>query len=155
MAVHVSGDDVYEEIADIGDTSFRTKAVYGNSASFMIATRPPGYHSKPHRHACEQLNWLQAGEVWVFVEDRAFHMRAGDFLRIPAGALHWGWNKSEAPCTIIEVHSPGLQNDPTIKNFAVGLFDEDEVPAPLDGPVNEFLAENSSFDHQAVERLAD
>jgi mannose-6-phosphate isomerase-like protein (cupin superfamily) len=155
VSIHVRGDSVPEEIADMGNTSFTTKAVFGSSSSLMIATRPAGYHSRPHRHDCEQLNWLRDGELWVFVEDRAFHLEAGDFIRIPAGEIHWSWNKSMEPCTLIEVHTPGLQDDPLIKPFAVGLHDPEETPEFLGSPVNEFLPEESNFDSSVAERRAE
>jgi mannose-6-phosphate isomerase-like protein (cupin superfamily) len=136
----------------MGTTSFHTKAVYGNAASLMIATRPPGYHSAPHVHDCEQLNWLRSGEVWVFVTDRAFHLRMGDFLRVPAGVVHWAWNKSAEPCTMVEVHSPGLQADSTLAEHAVALFDDEETPALAGTPRTTFVPD---FDAAAVEKLAD
>jgi mannose-6-phosphate isomerase-like protein (cupin superfamily) len=138
----------------MGNTSFTTKAVYGNSSSLMIATRPVGYHSRPHVHDCEQLNWLQAGELWVFVNDRAFQLKTGDFLRVPAGEPHWSWNKSAEPCTLIEVHTPGLQDDPLITSYAVGLFDPGETPRFLGSPVNEFLPDDSPFDPSVAESQA-
>lgn len=155
MSIHASGQSVREEIADMGSASFRTKAVYGNASSLMIATRPSGYHSAPHTHACEQLNWLQSGQLWVFVEDRAFHMAAGDFLRIPAGDLHWSWNKGDEPCTLVEVHTPGMQHDGLISGYAVGLYDEDEPRVFLGSPITEFLPEGSTFDPAVAEKLAD
>lgn len=139
----------------MGSASFRTKAVYGTASSLMIATRPSGYHSVPHTHDCEQLNWLQSGELWVFVEDRAFHMASGDFLRIPAGAVHWSWNKGEGPCTLVEVHTPGMQHDSLIAGFAVSLHDDGEEPDFLGSPVTEFLPEGSTFDPAVAEKLAD
>jgi mannose-6-phosphate isomerase-like protein (cupin superfamily) len=154
MSIYASGDSVPEESADMGNTSFTTKAVYGNSSSMMIATRPAGYHSRPHRHDCEQLNWLQAGELWVFIADRAWHLKAGDFLRIPAGALHWSWNKTGAPCTLVEVHTPGLQDDPLIMARAVGLYDAQETPEFLGSPVTEFLPPGSMFDPSIAEKHA-
>jgi len=155
VSIYASGASVREEVADMGNTSFRTKAVYGNASSLMIATRPAGYHSVPHSHDCEQLNWLQAGELWVFIVDRAVHLKVGDFLRIPAGDLHWSWNKAAAPCTLIEVHTPGLQNDPLIKNYAVGLHEMGETPAFLGSPVSEFLPADSMFDPAIAEKYAD
>jgi mannose-6-phosphate isomerase-like protein (cupin superfamily) len=155
MSIHALSDDVREEVADMGSASFRTKAVYGNASSLMIATRPSGYHSVPHTHDCEQLNWLQSGVLWVFVEDRAFRMTSGDFLRIPAGAVHWSWNKGEGPCTLVEVHTPGMQHDALIAGFAVGLHDEGEQPDFLGSPVTEFLPEGSSFDPAVAEKFAD
>ncbi len=154
MSIYASGDAVREEVADMGGTSFTTKAVYGNASSLMVATRPPGYHSRPHRHDCEQLNLLQSGELWVFVVDRAFHLKAGDFLRIPADELHWSWNRSDAPCTLVEVHTPGLQDDPLIKAYAVGLHDAGETPRFLGSPVSEFLPDDATFDPSVAETHA-
>lgn len=139
----------------MGSASFRTRAVYGDNSSLMIATRPTGYHSRPHTHDCEQLNWLQSGELWVFVEDRAFHMRCGDFLRIPAGEIHWSWNKADEPCTLVEVHTPGMQHDGLISGFAVGLFEDDEPREFLGSPVTEFLPESSTFDPRVAEKYAE
>ncbi|WP_329000212.1 cupin domain-containing protein [Kribbella sp. NBC_00709] len=151
MSIHATADEVREELADMGNTAFSTKAVYGNASSLLIATRPAGYHSRPHRHDCEQLNWLQSGALWVMIEDRAVLMQAGDFLRVPANARHWSWNKFDAPAVLVEVHTPGLQDDPLVKAFAVGLFDDDETPAYLGAPVNEFLPEDTDFDPSIAE----
>ncbi|MEU6646656.1 cupin domain-containing protein [Saccharomonospora sp. NPDC046836] len=154
MSIYVSGDSVPDAVAAVGDSTLRTRAVYGNSSSLMIATRPAGYHSEPHTHACEQLNWLKDGELWIFIGDRAFQLKAGDFLRIPAGEVHWAWNKSELPCTVVEVHTPGMQHDPTISGFAVGLHDNGETPDFLGSPVNEFLPPDSGFDPGIAEQKA-
>lgn len=155
MSIYASGDSVTEQIVDMGTTTFSTKAVYGNSSSLMVATRPAGYHSRPHLHDCEQLNLLPVGALWVFIEDRAIHMKAGDFLRIPAGRIHWSWNKSTEPCILFEVHTPGLQADPLISGFAIGLHDPDESPDFLGSPINQFLPEGSTFDPSVAERHAE
>lgn len=155
MSIHASGESVPEDVADMGSASFRTKAVYGRGSSLMIATRPAGYHSLPHTHDCEQLNWLQSGELWVFVENRAFHMRTGDFLRIPAGEIHWSWNKFGEPCTLVEVHTPGMHHDGLISGFAVGLFEDDERGEFLGSPVTEFLPDDSAFDPRVAENLVE
>jgi quercetin dioxygenase-like cupin family protein len=154
MSIYASGDSVMERAADMGTTSFTTKAVYGNASSLMVATRPAGYHSQPHFHDCEQLNLLRDGQLWVFIEDQAIHLDAGDFLRIPAGKVHWSWNQSDQPCVLFEVHTPGLHADPLISSFAVGLHDPDEDPDFLGSPVNRFLPEGSSFDPSVAERQA-
>ena len=134
MSLHAPGGTVRVQTAKFGSSSLSTQAVFGAQASLMVATRPGGYHSTPHFHECEQLNLLQAGEIWVFVEDEAYHLRPGDFMRIPPGAVHWAWNRSAEPCSLIEVHSPGLQDDPTVAEVAVGLLrDGESAPA---GPTN-------------------
>lgn len=108
--LYVPAEQVPETIVQmkVSDGELSTKQVFGQHSSLMIASRSSGYHSLPHRHACEQINYVQAGEVWVFIEDTAYHLRVGDFLRIPPRAVHWAWNRSTEPCELIEVHSPGL-----------------------------------------------
>ncbi|MCR2765009.1 cupin domain-containing protein [Microbacterium sp. zg.B48] len=140
-----------EQVADMGDTSFSTKMVFGNNASLMIASRPAGYHSRPHTHPCEQLNYVNSGELWVCIEDQAYFIQEGDFLRIPEGARHWSLNVSDAPCTVTEVHSPGLHADPMLSDFAEPLFDAEENIAYLGNPVNKFLDETDPFDVSVAE----
>jgi quercetin dioxygenase-like cupin family protein len=103
-----------------------TKMVYGNECNMMLATRAPGYHSNPHRHDCEQINYVLHGEVWVFLENDAFLMKKGDFSRIPRNALHWAWNRGDKDCVLIEVHAPAC--DPVTRKNAVGLYAEGEAP---------------------------
>jgi quercetin dioxygenase-like cupin family protein len=155
MGLHIVSSAADEGRAVVGDQSFSTQAVHGARSSLMVATRPPGYHSNPHIHDCEQLNLLTAGEVWIFVEDQAYHVQQGDFIRIPANAVHWAWNKSSEPCSLIEVHAPGLQNDPSISSLSVGLFAPDESYDDFDGPVTTFLPPDRDFDQAAVERLSE
>lgn len=115
-----------QNVLQVRGGAMSTKMVYGNECNLMVAVRAAGYHSNPHRHDAEQLNYLLDGEVWVFIEDDAFLMKAGDFSRIPKNALHWAWNRSDKPCTLIEAHAPAC--DPQGRENAVGLYAEDEVP---------------------------
>jgi|tagenome__1003787_1003787.scaffolds.fasta_scaffold20952239_2 mannose-6-phosphate isomerase-like protein (cupin superfamily) len=124
---------------DMATSTFSTSLVHGTSASLMLAERPGGYHSAPHTHPCEQLNLLQRGQLDVFCEGRAYHLEPGDVLRIPPDAVHWSWNRGQEPCVLVEVHAPGLQHDPLIADFAVGLFDEDEHAISAGRPINVFV----------------
>jgi mannose-6-phosphate isomerase-like protein (cupin superfamily) len=123
-------------IVDMGTSTFTTTLVHGSAASLMVAERPVGYHSGPHRHDCEQLNLLQAGELHVYCDALAYLLRPGDVLRIPAGAVHWSWNRADEPCVLVEVHAPGLQGDPEIAPIAVGLFDDAEDRVQVGTAVN-------------------
>ena len=103
-----------------------TKMVYGNDCNIMIAVRGAGYHSNPHAHDAEQLNYCVDGEIWCFVDDRGFLLKTGDFCRIPRNAVHWAWNRSDRTCTIFEAHAPAC--DPLVRKGAVGLYDPGETP---------------------------
>lgn len=111
-----------------------TKMIYGNTTSLMFAERPKEYHSKPHVHDSEQLNYLLEGEIWIFIEDDVFLMESGDFSRIPEMAVHWSKVK-EGPCKMIESHSPPYIGDPELAGEnhekVIGLFsnaEDNEVP---------------------------
>lgn len=151
MGLFVAADEVPIHSVDMQGSVFQTRFVYGTQGSLMIATRPGGYHSRPHRHDCEQLNYLQDGVLWVFVEQGAYELGPGDFLRVPPSAVHWSWNKSESPSTLIQVHCPGLQDDPLIQPAAVPLFEDDEPPTVSGSPRNEFI----DYDARPAERLSE
>jgi quercetin dioxygenase-like cupin family protein len=151
MSLFVAASDVPVQTVDMETTSFETRLVFGTQGSLMVAARPAGYHSPPHVHDCEQLNYLQEGELWIFLEQRAYQLRPGDFLRVPPGVVHWSWNRTEAPCTLIEVHCPGLQDDPKLGSAAVGLFGEGEAASTSGSPRNEFV----DYDPTPAEKLVE
>ncbi|MBI3707408.1 MAG: cupin domain-containing protein [Proteobacteria bacterium] len=128
MPLLAKADEVRDgaNVLQVRGGAMSTKMVYGNDCNLMVAVRAAGYHSNPHRHDAEQLNYVLDGEVWVFVAGEAFLMKKGDFSRIPRNALHWAWNRSEKSCTIVEAHAPAC--DPLIRANAVGLFREGESP---------------------------
>lgn len=103
-----------------------TKVVHGNECSIVMATREAGYHSRPHYHESEQLNYVLEGEMWVFIEEDGFIAKAGDFFRVPANAIHWAYNRSAHAVTSFQVHAPPLEPQ---RDAAHGLFAEGEEPA--------------------------
>lgn len=115
-----------EQIFEVQGGRMETKFVYGAMCNMMVATRAGGYHSFPHTHDSEQVNYVIDGEVWVFLEDKGFLAEKGDFFRIPRNAVHWAWNRSDMPCTIAETHCPPVE--PTKRANSVPLFDDNETP---------------------------
>jgi len=115
-----------EAILEVQGGRMDTKFVYGYESNIMVATRAAGYHSRPHIHDAEQINFVTEGEVWVFVNGKGFLAQTGDFFRIPRNAVHWAWNRSDGPCTVVEVHAPAVE--PKKRKGSVGLFDDDETP---------------------------
>jgi len=150
MAIFAATADVPVHTVDMRTTSFATRLVYGSQTSLMVATRPGGYHSSPHVHNCEQINYMASGELWIFVEQRPYLLRTGDFLRIPPGVVHWSWNQTDHDCILIEVHAPGLQDDPVIRAAAVPLFGDGESSQTTGSPRNEFV----EYDPAPAEALA-
>ena len=150
MPLHVKSADVPERkgvrTGAEGQGSMVSVKGYGNECSLMIASRAPGYHTTPHIHESEQLNYIQEGEIWFFVEAQGFHCKKGDFQRIPGNKVHWAWNRSDKDAVVIEAHAPGLVGLKAA-NGAVALFDAGETPQVRKPGINEFV----SFDAAAVE----
>jgi len=103
-----------------------SKVAYGLESSMIVATRFPGYHSIPHVHDAEQLNWILEGEIYLFIEDDGFLARKGDFCRVPRNAVHWSWVQGTGPCTVVEVHTPPLIGDPGVIETAAAMTAPDE-----------------------------
>ncbi len=139
MSLFVSESDLETGSAGVGlhSGNMKTLFIYGNEANLMIATRSAGYHSKPHKHTPEQLNYVLEGELWIFIENDGWHLKKGDFLRIPGNALHWAWNRGTVACTMAQVHAPVL--NPDQRKGAIGLFADNEKPAVRKSPPQETL----------------
>lgn len=98
-----AGEDRHQQVGLGG--SIQTHNIYGQKCGLMIATRGPGYHSAPHQHLAEQLNYVSNGAMWLFIDEDAYELKEGDFLRVPAMTPHWAWNRSNEPCTLAEAFS--------------------------------------------------
>jgi quercetin dioxygenase-like cupin family protein len=151
MALHIKGKDVPERkrvhTGEKGQGSMVVKKAYGNECDLMIAVRAPGYRTRPHFHASDQINYILEGEIWYFVEDKGFHCEKGDFVRIPSNKIQWEWNRSGADAVVVETHAPAMIGGQSIEG-AVSLFDESEIPA-IKGPAeNVFIP----YDTEAVEK---
>src|SRR5262249_60494727 len=103
MSLHVKSSDVPEtkraQTGEAGSGSMVVRKGYGSEGSLMIATRAPGYHTKPHVHESEQINYVMEGEIWFFVENKGYHCKACDFHRLPANTLHWQGNRADQSAT--------------------------------------------------------
>ena len=122
------------------DMVLATQRVYGTETSIMFAERGPGYHTRPHRHDCEQMNYIVSGEIWFFVEDQGYRCRAGDIMRIPRNKVHWAYNCGGENAVVIESHCPPLiGNNAEARRTAVPLLGADETPESVRYVVNEVV----------------
>jgi quercetin dioxygenase-like cupin family protein len=111
-------DPSYAEAADSARIDMRM--AYGAKVSLAVAVCQPGYHPAPQIHATEQLNYVAEGEIWVYIDGAAYHLKEGDAIRVPKMKPHWMWNRSDAPCTFYESNCPPLAGD---AQGVGGLFD--------------------------------
>jgi quercetin dioxygenase-like cupin family protein len=151
MPLHVKSENVPErkrvQSGATGEGSMVVKKAYGNECNLMIAERAPGYHTKPHAHEAEQINYILEGEIWFFVEEQGYHCKKGDFQRIPANKPHWAWNHSDKKALVVEAHAPALIGGRSGEK-AVALFAEGETPNIKGPAVNNFIP----YDSVSVEK---
>jgi quercetin dioxygenase-like cupin family protein len=133
----VALDDIPDTVlvsgAHLTGGAITAKIAYGTDSSVIVATREPGYHSKPHRHDAEQMNYVLAGELIVFIDDTAIAVREGDIFRVPRNALHWSWVRGDRPCVLIEFHAPPLIGSARLRATAVALAGQGESLAGVAG----------------------
>ena len=125
------------------------QVAHGQNCSVILATRSPGYHSIPHKHAAEQINYVVSGEAWLFVEDQGFHGGPGSVSRIPKDAVHWAWVTGDEPLTVLEIHTPPLTGDPKVRDGRVSLCVREEEEVSMQHIHTEWP---QGFDAAAVER---
>lgn len=129
--------------------SIGAQIAYGKEGSIMVATRQPGYHSKPHSHDAEQFNYVLEGELYIFVEDTGFLARKGDVFRIPRNLVHWSWVQGTTECVLLEVHTPALTGDPGVLDTATSMLTTDEEKSGFASVKSEWP---ENIDRDAVER---
>src|SRR2546427_7180337 len=80
MSLHVKDADVPKRqvvrTGVEGEGAMVVRRGYGNECSLMHAIRASGYHTTPHAHEAEQINYVLEGEIWFFVEERGFLCKA-------------------------------------------------------------------------------
>jgi mannose-6-phosphate isomerase-like protein (cupin superfamily) len=129
--LRIARDDVPAvDMAPAGDFlkggSLTAQMVFGTDTSIMIAERETGYHSTPHYHDSEQMNYVMKGSIWMFIDDIGVLAKEGDIVRIPRNALHWTWVREPGGCVLFETHTPPLIGDTKMKNGAVSMLADGE-----------------------------
>lgn len=142
-------DTVLVPTKHLSGGSVSAKIAYGKTCSLIHATRVPGYHSKPHKHDAEQLNYVLQGEVCVFIGDEVIHAKAGDIVRVPSNVIHWSWVRGNSPCSVIEMHTPSLLGDPGVLDAAVSLLGEEEEVEELSYVHSEYLPDFDPAPYEA------
>lgn len=76
-----------------------------------VESLPPGHRaSSPHSHSeREELVLVTVGEVRLWLGERAYLLRAGDYAALPAGngVPHWIENRSAGPAEYLLIASDG------------------------------------------------
>ncbi len=69
-------------------TSSEGSVVKGDRIMVGFVLKRRGTGSRPHRHPNEQFNYVVKGSLKVNIEGQEGIVRAGEFVHVPANALH-------------------------------------------------------------------
>lgn len=92
-----------------------TETVGARAVCMNVLPMPPGVHAKTHFHrGIETIAYMLEGTCDVFYGDQMQHhvtVQTGEQVFVPADMPHAPFNRSDAACTWIVVHSSGSDQD--------------------------------------------
>jgi hypothetical protein len=102
MSLQVKRENVPEKKVVLktgeGEGSMIIRQAYGNESSLLVALRPPGYHTRPHMHASEQINHVLEGENLVLRGGQRLPMQEGRLSSNPSKPRSLGVESLECQC---------------------------------------------------------
>jgi quercetin dioxygenase-like cupin family protein len=108
MGLALRLEDITPDAGIDPDSGLFRRTAYGKGVSLSHAVFPAGYRSAPHAYEGEELSQVIEGELSVYIDGLEFKLGEGDFLRIPALAVHWKRNRGQRPATVLELHNPPI-----------------------------------------------
>lgn len=69
-----------------------------------------GARTRPHTHPVDQILYVTEGEGVLAFEDEKRIIRAGDWMRVPAGMWHWHGATPDSSMCHISIKQPGPEN---------------------------------------------
>ena len=109
-------------------TPFATTGDY----NFVMGITPGGMQGPPpHIHKkYDEVFFVMEGEMEFSLDGTSKTVRKGEIVDIPSGCLHTFFNRSDAPCTWLNIHSPkGFQA--FFETFGVPVSERDALQKSL------------------------
>lgn len=107
----------------------------GDRYTLVEIKTAPGAGAPPNHHAGEdECFFVLEGEFDFLVDGQTISATAGDFVKIPDGAVHAFTCTGDRPGRLIGINAPGLMHDIFFTQAGEAMPDgTTDVPAP-DGP---------------------
>ena len=82
----------------------------GQFTAYRVRIEPNQETSESHHKIAEEIYYVVAGKGTAYLDDEAFILEPGDFLRLPPGTRH-RFVTQERPLEMLDIHSPGSRPD--------------------------------------------
>ena len=90
--------------------SLISKDEEGQFTAYRVRIEPNEETSESYHKIAEEIYYVIAGKGTAFLDDEAFRLEPGDFLRLPPGTRH-RFVTEEQPLEMLDIHSPGSRPD--------------------------------------------
>ena len=107
----------------------------GDRYTIVEIKTAPGAGAPPNHHAGEDESFfVLEGDFEFFVDGKTTQASAGDFVKVPEGAVHAFTCTGQSPGRLLCINAPGAMHDTFFTEAGEAMPDGTlEVPAP-DGP---------------------
>lgn len=85
-------------------------AVEGAATAYRVTIEPNQVTNTSYHRVAEELYYVLAGAGVAVLDGMAYHLKAGDFLRLPPGVTH-RFETSDLGLTLLDIHVPGCRPD--------------------------------------------
>lgn len=82
----------------------------GQFTAYRVRIEPDQETSESYHKIAEEIYYVVAGKGTAYLNDEAFILEPGDFLRLPPGTRH-RFVTCEQPLEMLDIHSPGSRPD--------------------------------------------
>lgn len=89
--------------------SMRTLADLGTVSMDRLEILPGAVRTPVVHHECEEILYIESGELEMHLGDRTFMVGPGDAIPVPRGVPHGSVNRSGAPVVMIAVNAPAFR----------------------------------------------
>ena len=105
-----SSDGVVESLGPYAIESLVPADQEGQFTAYRVRIEPNQETSESYHKIAEEIYYVIAGKGTAYLNDEAFILEPGDFLRLPPGTRH-RFVTDERCLEMLDIHSPGSRPD--------------------------------------------
>ena len=103
-------DGVVQSLGPYAIESLISPDQEGRFTAYRVRIEPNEETSESYHKLAEEIYYVISGKGTAYLDDEAFQLAPGDFLRLPPGTRH-RFVTQEHPLEMLDIHSPGSRPD--------------------------------------------
>lgn len=82
----------------------------GTATAYRVTIEPNQVTNTSYHRIAEELYYVLAGAGVAYLDGMAYHLKSGDFLRLPPGVTH-RFKTTDSSLTLLDIQVPGCRPD--------------------------------------------